>query len=191
MVRRVLALTLGGVPLSARRHRTKFPKLAFIAATLALGVAPALAKPATPGPSASLAAKATTYGKACQGESKTHVAGTPGTPFSKCVTDMARLANGSAQDPRAACKDESKKHVAGHPGTPFSLCVSGAAKLLKSEHVHLHNPGPRADRCTIDARRVDALEERIGSAANTETELARLEDQLVRAIERAQQDCGS
>jgi hypothetical protein len=91
-------------------------------------------KPSTPGPKASLPAKAKAYGKYCQGQSKTHVAGTPGTPFSKCVTNLARLATGSVKTPLAACKDESKKHVAGQHGTPFSLCVSGAAKLLKSEH---------------------------------------------------------
>jgi hypothetical protein len=90
-------------------------------------------KPATPGPSASLPAKAKAYGKDCQGESKTHVAGTPGTPFSKCVTDMAKLANGSTKNPRTACKDESKTHVAGQHGTPFSQCVSGGAKLLKNQ----------------------------------------------------------
>ena len=90
-------------------------------------------KPSTPGPSASLPAKAKAYGKLCQGESKTHVAGTPGTPFSKCVTDMAKLANGSRKNPRTACKNESKQHVAGQKGTPFSQCVSGAAKLLKNQ----------------------------------------------------------
>ena len=90
-------------------------------------------KPATPGPGASLPAKAKAYGKYCQTESKTHVAGTPGTPFSKCVTDMAKLANGSTNNPRTACKDESKTHVAGTPGTPFSQCVSGGAKLLKNQ----------------------------------------------------------
>jgi hypothetical protein len=88
--------------------------------------------PSTPGPGASLPAKAKAYGKDCQGESKTHVASTPGTPFSKCVTDMAKLANGSTNNPRTACKDESKQHVASQHGTPFSLCVSGGAKLLKS-----------------------------------------------------------
>jgi hypothetical protein len=67
------------------------------------------------------------YGKLCQGESKKHVAGTPGTPFSKCVTDMAKAAHGAS--PKAACKNESKKHVKGEKGTPFSRCVSAAAKL--------------------------------------------------------------
>jgi hypothetical protein len=153
----------------------KFPKFAVLTATMALGVAPALAlasgsgnhttgqpattpvgppsttpvgprattpptnqgtehKPSAPGPKASLPAKAKAYGKYCQGQSKTHVAGTAGTPFSKCVTGLAKLATGSVKTPRAACKDESKKHVAGKHGTPFSLCVSGAAKLLESEH---------------------------------------------------------
>lgn len=90
-------------------------------------------KPSTPGPGASLPAKAKAYGKECRSESKTHVADTPGTPFSKCVTDMAKLANGSTNNPRTACKDESKKHVAGQHGTPFSQCISGAAKLLKNQ----------------------------------------------------------
>ncbi len=91
-------------------------------------------KPSTPGPKASLPEKAKAYGKYCQGQSKAHVSGTPGTAFSKCVTDMAKLASGSSTSPRTACKNESKKHVAGKHGTPYSLCVSGAAKLLKNEH---------------------------------------------------------
>jgi hypothetical protein len=90
-------------------------------------------QPSTPGPGASLPAKAKAYGRYCQTESKTHVAGTPGTPFSKCVTDMAKLAHGSTNNPRTACKDESKTHVAGQKGTPFSQCVSGGAKLLKTQ----------------------------------------------------------
>jgi hypothetical protein len=90
-------------------------------------------KPSTPGPNASLPAKAKAYGKYCQGQSKKHVAGTPGTPFSKCVTGMAKVANGSTKNPRTACKDETKTHVAGQHGTPFSLCVSGAAKLLQNK----------------------------------------------------------
>ena len=120
-------------------------KLLMLIATMALAVAPALAVAAgpgdhptgppstTPGANGSLPAKAKAYGKYCPTESKTHVAGTPGTPFSKCVTDMAKLANGSTNNPRTACKDESKTHVAGTPGTPFSQCVSGGAKLLKNQ----------------------------------------------------------
>ncbi len=133
-------------------HTSK--KIAVVIAALALGAAPALAlnphagnHPSgppttstggsnTPGPNASLPAKAKAYGKFCQTESKKHVAGTPGTPFSKCVTDMAKLATGSVKNPTVACKNESKKHVAGTPGTPYSQCVSAAAKLHRAEHQH-------------------------------------------------------
>jgi hypothetical protein len=87
--------------------------------------------PSTAGPNASLPAQA--YGKLCHGQSKQHVARVPGTPFSKCVSDMARLANKSTSNPRTACRDESKKRVAGMAGTPFSRCVADAAKLLKSQ----------------------------------------------------------
>lgn len=69
------------------------------------------------------------YGKLCRGESRKHVAGTPGTPFSACVKAMAQLATGSDHSPRAACASESKRHVAGQSGTPFSQCVRAAAKL--------------------------------------------------------------
>jgi hypothetical protein len=86
----------------------------------------------TPSPSSN--AKA--YGRLCQGESKKHVAGQKGTPFSKCVTDMAHLAQSSQagntgqSNPARACANETKKHVAGQTGTPFSKCVAAAAKLL-------------------------------------------------------------
>ena len=88
---------------------------------------------ATPGPKAGLPAKAKAYGRYCKGQSKKHVKGEKGTPFSKCVTAMAKLANGSTKNPRTACKSESKKHVKGEKGTPFSKCVSGGAKLLKDQ----------------------------------------------------------
>jgi len=86
----------------------------------------------TPGPKAGLAAKAKAYGRYCQGQSKTHIAGTPGTPFSTCVTDMAKLATGRASNPHTVCLNESKRHVAHTQGTPYSLCVAGAKKLLKA-----------------------------------------------------------
>lgn len=89
------------------------------------------AHPAQPGPTASLPAKAKAYGRYCQGQSKTHVAGTPGTPFSKCVTDMAKLATGKASNPHRVCLNESKVHVANTKGTSYSECVSGAERLLK------------------------------------------------------------
>jgi hypothetical protein len=93
------------------------------------------AQPAAPqpGPTATLPAKAKAYGRFCQGESKTHVAGTPGTPFSTCVTDMAKVATGKASNPHRVCLNESKRHVAGTKQTPYSQCVSGAERLLKTQ----------------------------------------------------------
>ena len=94
-----------------------------------------LAPPAsTPGPHASLPAKAKAYGVFCQKESKKHVAGQKGTPFSQCVTALAKLATGKTKSPAAACSTASKKHIAGQKGTPFSQCVTAAAKLRASEH---------------------------------------------------------
>jgi subtilase family serine protease len=87
--------------------------------------------PATPGPKAGLPAKAKAYGRYCQSQSKKHVAGTPGTPFSTCVTDMAKLATGKAANPHRVCLNESKRHVAHMKGTPYSQCVAGAERLLK------------------------------------------------------------
>src|SRR5689334_24629437 len=89
-------------------------KLLTLIATMALGVAPAVAfaadhsnhptgpptnhgtahKPSTPGPNSSPSAKAKAYGKNCQDQSKTHVAGTHGTPISKSVDDMAKTESG-------------------------------------------------------------------------------------------------
>src|SRR3954451_19274470 len=90
---------------------------------------PAPEKSATPGPHASLPEKANAYGVYCRGESKKHVAGEKGTPFSQCVTAMAKLAKHEVTNPARACKAESKKHVAGQKGTPFSQCVRAAARM--------------------------------------------------------------
>jgi hypothetical protein len=83
----------------------------------------------TPPPSASASDKAKAYGVHCQGESKKHVAGQKGTPFSQCVTAMAKLATGQTTSAKTACKTLSKKHVAGQKGTPYSQCIKAAAKL--------------------------------------------------------------
>ena len=85
--------------------------------------------PSTPGPNASAGDKAKAYGRFCQGTSKKHVTGQKGTPFSQCVTAMAKLANGQAKNATSACRTLSKKHVKGQKGTPFSQCVKAAAKL--------------------------------------------------------------
>jgi hypothetical protein len=87
----------------------------------------------TPGPGASTQEKAKAYGVHCKGQSKKHVKGEKGTPFSQCVTAMAKVANSEKITPAKACKEMSKKHVKGEKGTPFSRCVSGAAKLRKEK----------------------------------------------------------
>jgi hypothetical protein len=88
--------------------------------------------PETPGPGAGLPEKAKAYGVYCQDQSKKHVAGQKGTPFSQCVTAMAKAANDDSVTPREACKALSRKHVKGEKGTPFSRCVTAAAKLKKT-----------------------------------------------------------
>jgi hypothetical protein len=89
------------------------------------------ATPTTTTPPTPSQAKA--YGVACKGMSKKHSSGEKGTPFSKCVTAMAKLTNGESTSPAKACATEKKKHVAGQKGTPFSQCVSAAAKLKASQ----------------------------------------------------------
>jgi hypothetical protein len=91
------------------------------------------AKPETPGPSASLPEKAKAYGVYCKGESRKHVEGEKGTPFSQCVTAMAKAARNEKLTARQACKGLSKKHVKGEKGTPFSRCVVAAAQLKKAQ----------------------------------------------------------
>ena len=117
--------------------KTKAAVLVSLLLLVAVPVALA-AKPPVPGAKGSPASQqykpaGHAYGFFCQSESKTHVAGTPGTPFSKCVTAMAKLSSGATTSPATACAGQSKKHVAGKPGTPFSLCISAGAKLLKTK----------------------------------------------------------
>jgi hypothetical protein len=111
-------------------------KLAALGITSALAIAPGASiaagshgRPATkPQPPTTHHA----FGKYCQGESKVHVKAEKGTPFSRCVTDMAKLAGHKTRDPRTACKDESTTHVKGEKGTPFSRCVVAGDRLLKA-----------------------------------------------------------
>jgi hypothetical protein len=88
----------------------------------------------TDNPSSTNSHKLAAPGQYCKAESKKHVAGQSGTPFSVCVKAQAKLPSGSTNSPRTACKAESKKHVDGQKGTPFSLCVAAGAKLLKDQH---------------------------------------------------------
>ncbi|HEY8082669.1 MAG TPA: hypothetical protein VIE64_03795 [Solirubrobacterales bacterium] len=131
-------------------------KIAMVLGALALAVTPAMALasqptnpgqgdgqsngpkytpegPKTPGPGASLPEKAKAYGVYCKDQSKKHVKGEKGTPFSQCVTAMAKAANNEKLTPSKACKGMSKKHVKGEKGTPFSQCVKAAAKLRKDQ----------------------------------------------------------
>jgi hypothetical protein len=124
-------------------------KIAVVVGALALATVPAMAlasqptnpgqgngpkyapeKP-TPGPNAPLPEKAKAYGVYCRDWSKKHVAGEKGTPFSQCVTAMAKAANNEKLTAKQACRELSKKHVKGEKGTPFSRCVVAAAQLKK------------------------------------------------------------
>ena len=85
----------------------------------------------TPGPKASLPSKAKAYGRYCKGTSKLRTAaalGTHGTPFSQCVTAMAKVAHSQAA-PKTACSTLSHKKAKGAKRSDFSTCVNGAAKL--------------------------------------------------------------
>jgi hypothetical protein len=86
-----------------------------------------------PGPKSPLPEKAKAYGVNCRSFSKKHVKGEKGTPFSRCVTAMAKAATSAATTAREACQGFSKKHVAGQKGTPFSRCVVAAAQVKKTQ----------------------------------------------------------
>ena len=115
-------------------------KIALVAGALALSAVPALAVAAPPagtGPDYAPAPppQAKAYGFYCQGFSKKHVEGTPGTPFSQCVKAMAQADRNENLNPSRACKRLSKKHVRGQKGTPFSRCVKAAAQLRRDQQV--------------------------------------------------------
>ena len=98
-------------------------------------------EPGTPRPNASAKSKRRAYGRYCANQSRKHVDGEKGTPFSRCVTAMAKLANDNTPSPRKACKTESRKHADGEKGTPFSRCVSAGAKLLEDLRQKDETPG--------------------------------------------------
>lgn len=116
----------------------RFAMTALITGALSFSASTAMAaQPADHpvGPGAGKAAKAKAYGKYCQDQSKKHVAGVKGTPFSACVTAMAKVARDEATTgqsaPRTACLALSKKHVKGEKGTEFSRCVVAAQELKR------------------------------------------------------------
>jgi hypothetical protein len=124
--------------------KTRFAVLAGVltlaltpAAALAQGVECAPETPAhpahpLPGPKASLPEKAKAYGVYCRAFPKKRVSGQKRTPFSQCVTAMARAATGEDTTAREACAGFSKKHAQGVTGTPFSRCVVAAAKAKQA-----------------------------------------------------------
>lgn len=73
------------------------------------------------------------YGYYCKGESKKHVKGEKGTPFSQCVSAAAHADHNADLTAREACKALSKKHVKGAQGTPFSVCVKGVAQMREDK----------------------------------------------------------
>lgn len=113
----------------------KSTMVAAMAATVMTVTPMALASGAVahPGTTHTQPAKAEAYGKSCQGQSKKHVKGQKGTPFSRCVAAMKALDAGTTTKPAKACATESRKHVAGQKGTPYSDCVSAGAKLLAAK----------------------------------------------------------
>lgn len=113
-----------GTPTASTDHPTKTSDAGVAQRTVDAGTSE------TPGAHAPATTKAKAYGKYCKGQSKKHVEGQKGTPFSRCVTAMAKVATGETTSARAACANLSRKHTAdGRRGTPFSRCVAAARKL--------------------------------------------------------------
>lgn len=107
-------------------------------AVLALGAVPTVAGATGPEyapekPPKTHEPKGHAYGYYCKGESKKHVKGTPGTPFSACVKAASRADHNEQLTAREACKALGKKHVKGQKGTPFSICVNGVAQMRKDK----------------------------------------------------------
>lgn len=114
-------------------------KAVLVTAAMALLAVPGIAAATGPnyetgGPTHEHKPKGHAYGYYCKEESKKHVKGTPGTPFSQCVKAASRADHNEQLTAREACKELSKKHVKGAPGTPFSTCVKGVAQMQKEKH---------------------------------------------------------
>lgn len=101
-------------------------KIIAAGAVLALAATPAVAAGTPP-------SQAKAYGKYCQTQSKKHVAGQSGTPFSQCVKAMARADHSATTTAREACKLMSKKHVSGQQQSPYAKCIVGVAQLRKAQ----------------------------------------------------------
>lgn len=106
--------------MTASRHM-----LAVTAALLAVGVSAPSAQAARSAPDARA------FGKHCQAQSKKRVAGSKGTPFSKCVTAMSRLARARSRSPQIACATLTRKRTGRSRTSPFDRCVRSGRALIR------------------------------------------------------------
>jgi hypothetical protein len=102
------------------------------------------ATPATPAEKPTNGERRQGYGVLCKGQSKKHVKGQKGTPFSQCVNALAKVDRGETTSPKKACKALSKKHVKGQKGTPYSRCVVAAAKQREKTEAEADAAAPAA-----------------------------------------------
>jgi hypothetical protein len=86
------------------------------------------------------APQAKANGAYCSNQSRRHIEGEAGTPFSACVKALAKLDAGKTKSAKRACKALSKRHVEEEKGTPFSRCVKAAKRLARDEAI-----APEAD----------------------------------------------
>lgn len=100
--------------------------IAILAAILAAGVI------VTPAQGAASRSDARAYGKLCQNQSKKRVSGPTGTPFSRCVRAMGRLASGQTRSSRIACVTLTRKGAPGARRSPFDNCVAAGSRLIKN-----------------------------------------------------------
>lgn len=106
--------------MTASRHM-----LAVTAALLAVGVSAPSAQAARSAPDARA------FGKHCQAQSKKRVAGSTGTPFSKCVTAMARLARAKSRSPQIACARLTRKRTGAGRRSAYDRCVRSGRTLIR------------------------------------------------------------
>lgn len=105
--------------------------IAFAACLVAFGAGSAMPAFADAAPKSE---KAKAYGNYCKELSKKKVKGDKGTPFSQCVTAMAKLDRGATTNPRKACKELSKKRAEGEKHSDFVKCVQAGKKLKRDKN---------------------------------------------------------
>ena len=100
--------------------------------------------PETPGPGAGLPEKAKAYGVYCQGQSKKHVAGQKGTPFSQCVTAMAKASHDeSLSSGQSLQGDEQEARQRREGNTLLTLRQSSGKAEKKPAKLRPLHPRPR------------------------------------------------